>query len=144
MRDLSKLDECINGGLLRKMPPSRETALRIMNKVDTLLKEAKSSLNADAPNGTLLTAYDTMLLSAKALLIKDGFRERSHYCVIVYIQETYVQKNKIAKKTIELFDHYRTLRHMVAYDIDFMISRADAEESIKDAEFIVKELRKLI
>ena len=141
---MGELDDCIKRGLIRKREPSRETALKGMAKAEKLLDEAKISLKANAPDSSLLMSYESILLTAKALLINDGFRERSHYCVVIYMKEIYADNGKIDKKIIGLFDHYRTLREMVAYDTDFTISNKDAEEAIKDADMIVKELRKLI
>jgi len=116
----------------------------MVEKANTILAEASASLKIDAPDGSVLMAYEAMLIAAKAVLAKDGYREKSHYCVVVYLKEKYVDVGKINKATIELFDHYRSLRHMVAYDSEFMASREDAEQAIKDGSRIVAEIKKLI
>ena len=142
--DLGKLDDCIKSGLIRKIEPSKETALKIMSKAVALIAEAKATLDADAPDATVLLAYDAMLLSAKALLTKDGFREKSHYCAIVYVEVKYADTDKIDKNLIKLFDNYRLVRHMAAYDTDFMMSEKDAKQSVRDAELISAAISKLI
>ena len=138
------MDECIKKKLIRRIEPSRETALRLMDKAGKMIREAKASWKASAPDSSLLVSYDAMLLSAKAVLMKDGFREKSHYCVVAYIKEVYAEPGKIDRKMVELFDRYRSLRQMVAYDADFTVSDSDANQAINDAEAIVKEFKRLI
>jgi len=141
---LGKIEDCIEKGLIRKIEPSRQTAVKMLEKATNLLEEAKSSLDANAPDGSVLMAYEVMLLSGKALLVKDGFRERSHYCVVGYMQEAYADKGKIRKTTVDLFDQYRELRHMVAYDAEFMVSEEDAMKAIEDAEQLLREVKRVI
>ncbi|EQD63856.1 HEPN domain protein [mine drainage metagenome] len=144
MKVLGRVDDCIKKGLIRRIEPSRQTAIKMLEKAANLLKEAKSSLDANAPDGSVLMAYEVMLLSGKALLVKDGFRERSHYCVVGYVQEVYADKGKIKKSTVDLFDRYREIRHMVAYDAEFMVSEEDAMKAIEDAERLFTEIKKII
>ncbi len=116
----------------------------MLKKAARLLKEAEDSLTADAPDSSMMMAYEVMLLTGKALLVKDGFRERSHYCVVGYVKEVYANKGKVDGPLIERFDHYREVRHMVAYDAEFMVSSSDAETAINDAERLLLEIKKLI
>lgn len=144
MRTLGELDKCIKNGFIRRIEPSKNAAQKMIEKAAELLKEADKSSRAGAPNGTLLIAYDVMLFAGKALLALDGFREKNHYCVAIYVKEEYADKGKIGRETAKRFDEYRVLRQMVAYDADFMVSTVDAKQSIKDASNMLEEVRKQI
>ena len=141
---LGRLDDCIKTGHIRRIEPSRETAKRIVAKAGVILDEAAKSLDSGVLDGSLLMSYETMLLSGKALLAKDGFREKNHYCVVVYVQEAYADKGKISNEAVELFDHYREVRHMVAYAPDFFATESDAKEALRNASRFLSEVKKLV
>ncbi len=140
---MAKLDECIKKKLIRKVIPSRDLALKMLGKASVLLEESQKSLDAGAPDSSVLMSYEVMLLSAKALLAKDGFREKSHYCIAVYITEEYADTKRIDRSIAEVFDSYRTVRHMLAYDAEFMTSEEDAKKAILFARRMHREVRKL-
>ena len=141
---MGRLEDCLKSGYIRRIEPSRETALRIAEKAEVMFDEAKKNLDSGAPDSSMLMAYEVMLLSGKALLAKDGFREKSHYCVVVYVQEAYADKGRISKEIVELFDHYREVRHMVAYDPDFFAAESDAEKALRSAGQFLNAVKKLL
>ncbi len=48
-----------------------------------------------------------MFHTVRAILIRDRFGEKSHYCVARYLEEKYVKTRKLKRKWIDLLDHYR-------------------------------------
>lgn len=141
---LSELDDCFNKGLIRKIPPSKEKALRSLNKANRWLEEAKKSLSFNLFNSCLVASYSAMFHASRALLFKDGFREKSHYCLARYLEERYVNAGKLNRAVVDLLDRFRTLRHEDLYELDFSATQDDAEEAVKNAEIIFKEMRRLI
>ena len=63
-----------------------------MRAADRWLEEADISLRNGAFNASVLSAYLAMFHSARAVLILEGYRERSHYCIARYLEEKYVKK----------------------------------------------------
>jgi len=89
-----KYKDCIEKGLLRKVPSSKDKALQSINKAKKWLEEAKKTLAGEAFDSSVLASYMVMFHSARAILFRDGFRERSHACVARYLEEKYVKTKK--------------------------------------------------
>jgi len=141
---LSELNDCLNRGLIRKIPPSKDKALRSLNKASRWLEEAKKGLDFNLFNSCLVASYSAMFHAARALLFNDGFREKSHYCLVRYLEEMYVNTGKLNRFVINLLDRFRTLRHEDLYELDFSATKDDAEEAVKNAEIIINEIGRLI
>lgn len=77
--------------MLRKVPPSPEKARKGIEKAKVLLKQAKKDLGIENYDSCVMTGYAAMFNAARAILLRDGVRERSHYCAARYL-ERYVQK----------------------------------------------------
>lgn len=141
---LSELDECFERGLLRKVFPSKERALKSMAKARKWLKEARKNLKFGLFDSCLVSSYSAMFHAARSLLFKDGLREKSHYCVARYIEEKYVESGKLPRVVVDLLDRLRDLRHEDLYELDFFATKEDAEEAVKSAEIVIDKISKLI
>jgi len=139
-----EFQDCIKQGLLRKMVPSLEKARKGLKKARIFLTQAKRAFGVKAYDSCLMTCYQAVFLSAKAVLFKDGYREKSHACVARYIEEKYAKQGKIDLKWIDLLDRYRDLRHDDEYNVFFFASKKDCEELIKFASEFVEQMEKII
>ncbi|MBI4991437.1 HEPN domain-containing protein [Candidatus Gottesmanbacteria bacterium] len=126
-------NDCMQEGLLRKIPPSKDKAVQSFKKAHEWLKEAENSLKGEAFGSTILASYTTMFHSARSILFFDGFREKSHACVARYLEEKYVKTEKLDKKWVELLDHSREIRHDDQYDLSFFSTKEEAEKALKSA-----------
>jgi len=144
VRRLSELDECFKKGLIRKIPASKEKALKSMAKADRWLKEVRKNLEHGLLDSCLVSSYSAMFHAARALLFRDGFREKSHYCVARYLEEKYVGRGRLPKLVVDLLERLRNLRHMDLYQLDFFVTKEEAEEAIKSAEMVIEEITHLI
>jgi len=143
-RELSELDKCFEKGLIRKILPSKERALKSIKKAKKWLKEAKENFKYGLFDSCLISSYSAMFHAARSLLLKDGFREKSHYCLVRYLEEKYVNTGKLNRIVVDLLDRFRELRHEDLYELDFFATKHDAKEAIKSAEIVIKEIEKLI
>jgi len=80
-----------------------------------------------------------MFHAARSILFRDGIKERSHLCVISYIQETYSQLKRLANQ----LDTYRRNRHNTLYALDFLISDDEAQQAIEDAEQFYRQIKEI-
>ncbi|MEM5843387.1 MAG: HEPN domain-containing protein [Candidatus Aenigmatarchaeota archaeon] len=144
VRELSELEKCFEKGLIRKTLPSKEKALKSIHKARKWLEEAKKNFKFRLFDSCLVSSYSAMFHAARALLLKDGFREKSHYCLARYIEEKYINTKKLNRIVLDLLDRFRELRHEDLYELEFSATREDAEEAIKNAELIIKEIEKLV
>ena len=81
-----------------------------------------------------------MFHAARALLFRDGIKERSHLCTVSYLRETYPRLKHLANQ----LDSYRRNRHITLYGLDFLISDDEARQAVKDAELFYKQIRNII
>ena len=138
------LEDCIEKGLIKKIAASPKQARDLVEKAKALSLEAKGAVESDRPNLGVLGGYSAMFMAARALLFRDGYRERSHACVARYIEANY--KEKINTRFIDLLDQYRTKRHKVVYGADYYPSVEEARNVVECAtEFIplIEELIKI-
>ncbi len=81
-----------------------------------------------------------MFHAARAILFKDGIKERSHICVVSYLKETYPRLKRLANQ----LDTYRRNRHNTVYALDFLISDEDAQQAILDAELFYEQIKNIL
>jgi uncharacterized protein (UPF0332 family) len=143
-RSRIEFGDCMKQGLLRKTIPSPEKARKGIEKASTFLEQARKVFEAKAYDSCLLTCYQAIFLSAKAVLLRDGFREKSHACVARYIEERYVKPGKLDIKWVDLLDRFRNLRHDDEYDMFFLASKGECERILSFAAEFIEKMSRLI
>ena len=74
-----RFKNCIEKGLLRKIPASKDNAVRSINKAESWLKEAEKSFQGEAYDSSVLSSYLAMFHSARAILfLMDTGRKAMH------------------------------------------------------------------
>lgn len=136
--------ECLEKGLLRRIPASKDKATRSMKKAEQWLTEAKKTLKGKAFDSAVLTSYMVMFHSARAILFHDGYRERSHACIARYLEEMYHKKGKLEKKWVELLDHHREVRHINQYDLSFVCTDEEARNSLNSSSQFLNRMKELL
>ena len=135
-----KLQDCFKEGLLRKTKPSKQYATKSSETSLIYIKNAKDNLKMKNNNLVIFCSYTAMFHSARALLFKDGIKERSHLCIVSYIRETYPRLRRLSNQ----LDAYRRNRHNTLYALDFLISEYEAQQAIEDAELFYKQIKDII
>ena len=97
----------------------------------------------EAYDGSVIMAYLAVFNAARSLLLRDGFRERSHACISRYIEKHYVPQ-KLEMNYILLMDRYRNLRHADQYDISFYADKDDANNMIGFAADFLEKINKIL
>ena len=132
-----KLQDCFKEGLLRKTKPSKQYATKSLETSLIYIKNSKDNLKMKNNNLVIFCSYTAMFHSARALLFKDGIKERSHLCIVSYIRETYPRLRRLSNQ----LDAYRRNRHNTLYALDFLISEYEAQQAIEDAELFYKQIK---
>lgn len=121
--------DCLEGGLLKKEQPDPEKAKRslevAMHKLGLAQREVDAGIFENAP----VTAYTAMFHAARALLFRDGYKERSHYALYIYLKEKY--GSKIEPKFISELNFMRMERHDAMYGLE---KREEVQETEAKAE----------
>jgi uncharacterized protein (UPF0332 family) len=140
---LKRLDECYERGLLRKVPASQEKALLSIVQAREWIIEAQQDLDADALRSGLIAVYMGYFHAARAVLYRDGIREKSHYCIGIYL-ESYQKKGLLEDEWVLQFDHMRGLRQNDQYSLDARPTKAEVRQALGDAERFIKRMELLI
>ncbi|OPX71417.1 MAG: HEPN domain protein [Methanoregulaceae archaeon PtaU1.Bin059] len=110
------LEECFERGLLRKTQPSAQKATRSLDQARVWLEEARITYRAEAYRSALVAAYMAYFHAARAILFRDGLREKSHGCILLYL-ESYAQKGLIDHTWVERFDQVMSIRNEDQYTL---------------------------
>ena len=140
---MKNIDDCFELGLLRKTEPSHSKSERSLLSAREWLSEARKNLEAEALRSALSSAYLAVFHSARAVLFRDGVREKSHYCIGLYLQR-YVEDGSLEEDWPMLFDRIRSVRHADQYS--FMARPTDEEvrAGIDLAERFIERMVRLL
>ncbi len=125
---------------MRKTKPSKQYAVKSLETSLNYIKNAKDNLKMRNNNLVIFCSYTAMFHSARALLFKDGVKERSHLCVVSYIREKYPRLGRLSNQ----LDAYRRNRHNTLYALDFLISEYEAQQAIDDAEEFYRQIKTIV
>lgn len=135
-----KLDECLRRGLLKRIPVDNENALRSLELSKSNIEDAAENLRIRRYRVVVVSSYTAMFHAARAILFRDGVKERSHECIPIYIKESYPQLERIANT----LDAYRRFRHNAIYGLDLTLDETEARAALDSARELLEEVRKIM
>ena len=137
------VEECLEKGLLKKDNPSIEKAKRSIEIAVSKLEKARALIELEILDMSEINCYSAMFHSARALLFRDGFKERSHYAIYIYLKEKY--SDKIELKFLNELNVLRLDRHEIFYGLEeIALDKGEIKKTIKLCEEFIEEVRKLI
>ena len=77
------------------------------------------------------------------MLFRDGVREKSHYCLGVYLGK-YVEQGFLEEEWVLIFDRMRSVRHTDQYSFQMHPSKEEVESGIDIAGKFVDRMEKLV
>jgi uncharacterized protein (UPF0332 family) len=140
---LTRLDECYERGLLRKVPASNDKAMQSLSQAREWVNEAGYDCDAGALRSALMAAYMGYFHAARAVLFRDGVREKSHYCIGVYL-ESYREKGLLEDAWVLQFDRMRGLRQSDQYSLDARPTLAEVRQAVTDAGIFIDRIERLL
>lgn len=140
---LNRLEECYERGLLRNVPASEEKANLSLAQAREWILEADRDCDIDALRSGLIAVYMGYFHAARALMYRDGVREKSHYCIGVYL-EWYHKKGLLEDEWVLLFDHMRGLRQNDQYSLDARPTGAEVRQALADAVRFIDRMERLV
>lgn len=131
-----KMVECFRKGLLKRSSPDRENALRSLELSRSNIEDAIENLSIHRYRVVAISSYSSMFHAARAILFRDGIKERSHECIPVYLKEKYPELETLAN----ILDSYRRFRHDAIYGLDFAIDEKEAKAALDSAKEILERI----
>ncbi|MGB8218511.1 MAG: HEPN domain-containing protein [Candidatus Methanoperedens sp.] len=131
-----KMTECFQKGLLKRTSPDMENALRSLELSKSNIEDAEQNMSIHRYRVVAISSYSSMFHAARAILFRDGIKERSHECIPVYLKEKYPQLETLAN----ILDSYRRFRHDAIYGLDFAIDDKEAKAALDSAKEILEKI----
>ena len=125
-----ELAECFRRGLLVRATADDDSARRSLLLAHRYLDDAEKSLSIETYRPVVIMSYTAMFHGARAILFRDGVKERSHECIPLFIRERYPALISHANR----LDTYRRFRHEALYGLDFEPGKQDAITAISVAK----------
>jgi len=91
-----KLDECFQKGLLKRISPDMVNADRSIKLSIENIEDAVENFSIHRYRVVVILSYTAMFHAARAILFRDGIKERSHECIPVYIVEKHPELETLA------------------------------------------------
>lgn len=136
-----EFEECRAKKRITEFPRAKNLVAKELSQAAADLSTARESIENDNYKWATIQAYYSMFHSARALLYSKGFRERSHYCLIVAIRSLYVDTGLLSYKVVEGFQLAKTLRENADYYGDF--SKDSCLQILKDAKSFLEVAKKI-
>ncbi len=125
---------------LIKISVDRKLVLKEIEGAISDLEEAKDSLSRRKFKWATIQGYYSMFHAARALVYSRGFREKSHYALLVALKELF--KNQLELEFIQNFEEVMSLREEADYGLVF--SEEGATSIIKNAEKFLKKVKEIL
>jgi uncharacterized protein (UPF0332 family) len=123
--------------------PSVEKARESIRISKEWLKESELNFKSGAYRSALSSAYTAMFHSARGILFRDGVREKSHYCIGIYLTG-YVERGLLENEWFLIFDRMRGARHTDQYSFNLSPTADEAISAIDAARDFVDRMEQLL
>jgi len=134
-----QFEELEEKGLIQKIKINFKQIYSFLLRSKKDLQTSKANLAIDE-EWSYAIAYHAMLRAGRALMMSFGYRPRGRDQHATVVRFTTVVFGDKFKDLIRNFDRMRRKRHDFIYEPDRPIPRQEAEQSIKDAEALVKQI----
>ena len=104
------------------------------------LEEAYDLIELNKKEFVIIALYNAVFHSARAILFHKQYREKSHYCLQIFLAE----KTNLGKESIELFDILRGKRIEVQYGRERITIEENLDELYNKVEKFIEKAKKEI
>lgn len=130
-------ESCVDRDLLISITKDDALVFQTLKVAEDDLEESKECIDNGKYLWGTIQLYSSMLNYARALLLRDGIQEKSHYCAVEYLRKHHDEE---LGTSIDTLDAMRQERHMTLYDSAETISHSMAIERLE----WVKEFRQKV
>ena len=141
---IPEFDDCLERGKIIRFPPAKKLAVKELDVARADLAVSQQSLKHKNYKWAIVQAYYTMFHAARTLLFFKGYREKSHYCLILAMKVFYVNEGILEMRLVESLQMAKSLREGADYENTFDSKSAkalveQAEEFLEVAEGVISK-----
>lgn len=133
----NQFKQCLDKGKIKKFNAAKNLVSKEFKSAQVDLKAALESFKRDNYKWATIQAYYVMFHSARALIYSKGYRERSHYCLIVALKTLFVAGGLLDAKLVEAIEIGKALRENADYESEF--SQSSAQVLLEKAKLFLKK-----
>lgn len=135
---MNDFERCLKERRLIKIKPLKEMIQKELDSAKYDFERARNSLKEEDFKWAAVQSYYCMFHAAKALVLKKGYREKSHFCLVIALRELYVDEDMLNAEMVENLELCMHLRHEADYGLTYHPESAKtaikyAEEFLNDA-----------
>jgi len=135
-----KFKQLLEERRLTRIKPDRKLVLKEIEGAKSDLETARKSLQDGNLKWAIIQGYYSIFHAARALVYSKGFREKSHYALLVAIQELF--RDELESFLIQGFGDAMNLRQTADYGLTF--SKEGAINVIETAEKFLLKTKKIL
>ncbi|HIH09800.1 MAG TPA: HEPN domain-containing protein [Candidatus Diapherotrites archaeon] len=140
----NSLRECFEEGLLKKIRPNLNYSEQSIRQAEHFLDEAESLINSGIKDMAFIALYNASFHAARAILFRDGIKERSHYCVCKYIEEIYHVNELVTMQQSVILDSLRSKRNDIQYSLEQPELEEDIGEIFSEVTGFIERVKEII
>lgn len=137
-------DDCFKEGALKKTQPSLDLAKKELKRAEKFLKDAFDFKDADKEDWAFTSLWWAFFHAGKALLWKDGIKEKSHICLLMYLSENYFKTGRLDARFSSDLDIMQSIRKDLQYSTVTPEIDRNFDELYNDCEDFIGKIKKLI
>ena len=141
---MTELSDCFERRLLTNTGPSTGLARKSLKQAEIFLVDAVDLINIGKSRMATIALYNAFFHTARALLFRDGIKERSHFCIARYIEEKYVCEGLLNADFLSYLDALRDARHETQYSLDVISLEIDMNAAVGICREFMKAVEGLI
>ena len=134
--------DCLSKGLIRKDKYAPERIKKSLEIAERFLTSGRKNIEIKELEMAEIAAYSSIFHSARSLLFKKEYTERSHICVILALKELY-KNNHVLIELLNTFDKIRISRHNIQYG-GILIDKEEAMFVYDFAKQFLEKTKKII
>ena len=115
-----------------------------MEKAKADMAASEILLNEGLFDQSLNRSYYAIFHSVRSLLALDQFDSRKHSGIIAYFNRNYVSPGTLDREYSKIIMGAERMRNKSDYDDFFVVSKADAENQIKNAKKFITAIESII
>ena len=134
--------QCLESGKITSFPKGKKLVEKELSVARSDLLDAKTGYENGRYKWSTIQAYYAMFHAARALIYSRGYREKSHYCLLIALRALFIEEGKLNAQTGRDFLNAMNLRETADYQSEF--SKSGAKAVITSAEKFVEKAMAII
>ena len=140
--EAQEFNSCLSKKRIVKFAAAKKLVARELKAAEDDLKVAVESLKKGHEKWATVQAYYAMFHTVRALLCSKGYREKSHYCLIVAMKTLFVAEHLLDETLVDAFALAKVLRENADYDNEY--SKDSAKSLVEKAKKFLTAGRKIL